>query len=1328
MDPKIGFRPLFTNAPLTRQLRAAPGAYDAAPIYLVHELAEASPAIKQQLATFTPAEELTGTRTLGKDAVIALQLVAPIGFNIVRVMALGKVAAGLLINFNPVTAILAGPALFFTGKRMITDLRRAFVVDPKVRALIQRADALSARGEHKRAACVIKEALEQDIDPTYGRNGDLYLQLGLAQMAAGSPRAAMIAFAKASVLFTAKDAVPVPRDGRKLYLSKRGLAELMAIAAIDSFIRDDKRLEEWDEVVGDFATSAHLRLQEFARRKEDGHVFGLFGVDDDSAELCREFMAKLRFLVAKTRLATLSASEADEVELLVEEALDELYRCAIEPEELFVALMEQATFYAELSRGHDATATMAAITVRLMGAAADAISERDPVTAARVHAEITSFISHQLPRLSPTEPAVAKLQEAMRHHVMQLEDLSARGQLEGVAFAHLIPGWSAEQQYRLTDDKQARKDSITRSWEAYMQAGEPACAIRSALRLAWLADDQASQAEALGLLVQSGQSILESQPDPVSVAFAARYVLDAVEVLGRDFPSMNRERSAELFLEASRHVRSSRIVVPFHLHGEPIVHPAQTASVVLEGLAAQEFGRAGQGVRAMGLLETVRTRAGEGLPPVVASALELEHAELLIALGDTELAAEKLEEIERNARVDESPEVQRRALELMNRIRKQAAGLDTSGLPAGRDVPDKLLQEPMQGLANRYAQMRDDVLQAGETTRSIVQRAGLADKLRHNDNRVVDAIGGRLQRLRDHVFRVAVVGDFSSGKSTLLNAMLGRQILPTAVRPTTATVNRIRFAEQQELEVLFLDGHSEQVNLRELKAFTTERGNPRNEKQILEVRLAYPIDMLRNGVEIIDTPGLSSLIDAHTATTQDILPTCDAVILMATGRQPFGESTRIFLEQLHSFVDDKIFYLLNKIDQLEPSGVSQAISFAEERTSSLVRGAKVFPVAAYWALTARRLEVGELDQDDIEDDPRLGEVRDADELLARSAIPELECQLGAFLEESRGLPLLREVATALLELLSQAEHALTVEVKAARMSSRELESSFAVLAREHETRKLKADQKLEGLRDDLQRRLNAVLQGVAATIPELTDPIMTSVPLTAGDIGGEQEVAAYQERLSRQVRAHLEHLLTESSRELSNAMADHRVEARKTMRELQRELRTEFNEVLALDGSILASDAALDLRADIASNVVLDSAGSFAIGGVLGFLGAVLLGPVGVVLSVIGSTLLGGWFSEQKVAAASDKVRDGLDTQLVKLASRVETALRDAVAEAQRQANDEIAEHRDSILAEFDAQLATLLEQQETDEEGICEKQAMLVQLQADAVKVRRRLVAVQRA
>jgi ribosome biogenesis GTPase A len=112
-----------------------------------------------------------------------------------------------------------------------------------------------------------------------------------------------------------------------------------------------------------------------------------------------------------------------------------------------------------------------------------------------------------------------------------------------------------------------------------------------------------------------------------------------------------------------------------------------------------------------------------------------------------------------------------------------------------------------------------------------------------------------LDRLDAERLRVLVAGEAKRGKSTLVNALLGRDLLPSGVTPLTAVTTTVRYGDDERAEVRFLDGHEEKYPLAALPDLVTERGNPGNRRRIAGVTAYVTAPVLEGGVELVDTPG-----------------------------------------------------------------------------------------------------------------------------------------------------------------------------------------------------------------------------------------------------------------------------------------------------------------------------------------------------------------------------------------------------------------------------------------------------------------------------------------
>jgi GTP-binding protein EngB required for normal cell division len=136
------------------------------------------------------------------------------------------------------------------------------------------------------------------------------------------------------------------------------------------------------------------------------------------------------------------------------------------------------------------------------------------------------------------------------------------------------------------------------------------------------------------------------------------------------------------------------------------------------------------------------------------------------------------------------------------------------------------------------------------------------------------------ERFERSWLEVAFFGRVSCGKSSLVNALLGRDILPTGVTPVTAVPTRIIPGRSPRATVSFARLPSRQVDLDRLADFATEERNPSNEKRVVDILVEAPSPRLVDGVCFVDTPGLGSLATAGAAQSLAYLPRCDIGVLL----------------------------------------------------------------------------------------------------------------------------------------------------------------------------------------------------------------------------------------------------------------------------------------------------------------------------------------------------------------------------------------------------------------------------------------------------------------
>jgi small GTP-binding protein len=177
----------------------------------------------------------------------------------------------------------------------------------------------------------------------------------------------------------------------------------------------------------------------------------------------------------------------------------------------------------------------------------------------------------------------------------------------------------------------------------------------------------------------------------------------------------------------------------------------------------------------------------------------------------------------------------------------------------------------------------------------------------------------------EELFLLVVVGEFNSGKSTFINALLGARLLEEGVTPTTSAVFRLRWGDS-ETRGPGADGIDE---------------------------IAAPVELLRQ-VQIVDTPGTNALERAHEALTREFVPRSDLVLFVTSADRPFTESERAFIERVREW-GKKLVFVINKIDILRrPEEIAEVEAFVAESCRRLLGlEPELFPISAREALEAK---------------------------------------------------------------------------------------------------------------------------------------------------------------------------------------------------------------------------------------------------------------------------------------------------------------------------------------------------------------------------------------
>lgn len=227
----------------------------------------------------------------------------------------------------------------------------------------------------------------------------------------------------------------------------------------------------------------------------------------------------------------------------------------------------------------------------------------------------------------------------------------------------------------------------------------------------------------------------------------------------------------------------------------------------------------------------------------------------------------------------------------------------------------------------------------------------------------------------DEFFLLVVVGEFNSGKSAFINAMLGQKFLDEGVTPTTSQIHVLTYGPRPTAE--------------QIEPFL--------------LRVSYPVEWLRE-INIVDTPGTNAIIQRHQEITEAFVPRADLILFVTSTDRPFSESERVFMQLVRDW-GKKVVIVINKIDILEDeASINQVVDFVRDQAAGVLGAVpRIFPVSVRLAQRAR-----------------IATDADRPHLMAASRFEELESYILRTLDQQQRLQLKLESPLGVAERLQAA--------------------------------------------------------------------------------------------------------------------------------------------------------------------------------------------------------------------------------------------------------------------------------------------------------------------
>src|SRR3954471_7136440 len=288
----------------------------------------------------------------------------------------------------------------------------------------------------------------------------------------------------------------------------------------------------------------------------------------------------------------------------------------------------------------------------------------------------------------------------------------------------------------------------------------------------------------------------------------------------------------------------------------------------------------------------------------------------------------------------------------------------------------------------------------------------------------------RIPKLESERFHLVVLGEFNHGKSTFVNALLGSDILPTGITPTTASINHVVWAQSPTARVVLTTGESKFLDPNQLKEWVTVAGG--HAAEVAYVELGYPSPLLQNNVVLVDTPGVNDLNEQRSEVTYGYVPRADAVVFLLDAGQALKDSEREFLRsRVLESARDRLIFVLGKMDMLSPDERVAVLDYVKTGL------AKMMPEPVVYTLSAKDWARSK--------DPASG-------------MPELMAYLERFLAHDRAQVILDNAAADASRTAGYLENNLGVRMRAYDLDLGELEQRIAAVREQLDTSKRKLDE------------------------------------------------------------------------------------------------------------------------------------------------------------------------------------------------------------------------------------------------------------------------------
>ena len=422
-----------------------------------------------------------------------------------------------------------------------------------------------------------------------------------------------------------------------------------------------------------------------------------------------------------------------------------------------------------------------------------------------------------------------------------------------------------------------------------------------------------------------------------------------------------------------------------------------------------------------------------------------------------------------------------------------------------------------------YSSFRETV---NDLTESLEQLKEYAASL--NLENTARSIGDVIEKSAGDHFEVAIVGEFKRGKSTLINALLGQEVLPADVLPATATLNRVTYSTDPYVVVEYKDGTNERVDINRLADYVTKLSSEseRKAETVKEATVYYDTDFCKNHVDIIDTPGLND-DEQMTNVTMSILPEIDAAVFVISANSPFSQFEKEFLENKMLTSDlGRIIFAVNCFGTFSKEDEDRIVETVEKRIGSYVmdKAKKVMGENSKEFGVYKR-KIGKPKVIGVYAKKALIAKESQDmQMLEESNFPKFESVLESMLTKERGSITLQILANKIISSGSEIINSIVIHENALVMETDEFMDKYTAAIEEIDEIRTKKRAEFVRINDAANKvfeGLQPILDSYWVQIEETAMKVIDDYPMSADDLKRDKLKIVYA-KLTERIKEHIE--------------------------------------------------------------------------------------------------------------------------------------------------------------------------------------------------------------